>query len=137
MFIWDSCLQLWYQHPWLGVGWGNLPAHFFDGAAIAITAHPKFASNTAEIYGGVSQAHNIILQFLVEGGVVAASALLLLFVALGRKAHHWGASHANSKTAWICSIIMLTHGMVSVTIMEPFFMVILATSLAACFINES
>lgn len=137
MMVWNICIHLWLQHPWLGIGWGNLAAHMFDTAAPVMVSHPEFASIASNLSGGVTQAHNIILQFLVEGGIIAASALLIMFTALGRQAQQWWSnpppptSHAVS--GWICALVILAHGMVSVTVMEPFFMVILAMSLAACF----
>ena len=137
IMVWHICLQLWQSHPWLGIGWGNLAAHFLDGAAIVIPTHPEFAPISSNLGGGVTQAHNLILQFLVEGGVLAASALLLLFVALAKKAQQWwkapptGAS--SSVSGWICAMVLLAHGMVSIALMEPFFMVLLAMALAACF----
>ncbi|MDX8413449.1 MAG: O-antigen ligase family protein, partial [Mariprofundales bacterium] len=140
VMVWNICLQLWLQHPWLGVGWGNLGAHLYDAAAPVIIAHPEYRSIASHLAGGVTQAHNVILQFLVEGGIVTASALLLLFTALGKLARQWWRSPppaiSPAVTGWICATVILAHGMVSVTIMEPFFMVLLAMALAACFSNN-
>jgi len=140
IMVWDICLQLWWDHPWLGVGWGNLAAHFYDAAAPVMAAHPEFAPIASSFSGGVTKTHNLILQFLVEGGMVAASALLLLLVALANVARQWWhnppPSTSGAVSGWICAVVILAHGMVSVAIMEPFFMVLLALSLAACFTND-
>ncbi len=135
--VWRICLYLWWQHPWLGVGWGNLPAHLYDAAAPVMTAHPELAASAPALSGGATQAHNVALQFLVEGGVVAASALLILAVALVWRAYGWWQHPPETASpavgAWICVVVMLAHGMVSVALMEPFFMVLLAIFLATCF----
>ncbi|MDQ6963556.1 MAG: O-antigen ligase family protein [Mariprofundales bacterium] len=141
MMVWQISLQLWLQHPWLGVGWGNLPAHLYDTAATVMATHPEFTTIANHLSGGVTQAHNIILQFLVEGGVTAAAALLLLAIALGRRLQQWYHSPptiaSGAVTGAICAIVILAHGMVSVTTMEPLFMVLLALSLAACFADDT
>ncbi len=140
VMVWTICLSLWLDHLWLGVGWGNLAAHLMDSAAPVIAAHPEFTPIASQLAGGVTRTHNLVLQFLVEGGVIAGSALLLLFVALANRARRWWqqppAPTSAAASGWICAVIMLAHGMVSVAIMEPFFMVLLAISLAVCFANH-
>ncbi|MDX8414208.1 MAG: O-antigen ligase family protein, partial [Mariprofundales bacterium] len=42
IMVWNICLHLWLQHPWLGVGWGNLAAHLYDSAAPILLAHREF-----------------------------------------------------------------------------------------------
>ncbi|MDQ6951627.1 MAG: O-antigen ligase family protein [Mariprofundales bacterium] len=140
IMLWNIGLHLWLEQPWLGIGWGNLAAHLVNGAIPVLSAHPEFAPIAASLAGGVTNIHNIILQFLLEGGVAAGLALLLLFSALSHRAWTWWRNpppqQSEQVSGWICAVVILTHGMVSVAIMEPFFMVLLAISLAVCFADD-
>jgi len=138
LLIWDLNLNLFLKHPWFGIGWGNLPAYGMDGTVMALGAHPKLAITAAMMPLAHVWAHNIALQFMAEGGVFGMAAILLVLLALGVQGWKWfivKQEYADNGqiNGWLASVLILAHGMVSVSLMQPFFMVLLALSLAACF----
>jgi len=137
ILIWDMSLNVFLSHPWFGVGWGNLAAHGMDGIAMALSAHPFLNDTASTLPFAHVWSHNIILQFLAEGGVFGGIAILIILVALGRQAWQWFViqKHQNDEIiyGWLMSILILAHGMVSISLMQPFFMCLLALSLSACF----
>ncbi len=69
--IWQTSLVASQQHPFLGVGFGNMTS------AIHIAAS-KSGSNLQ--YVNVDSSHNIFLDWLLQGGVIGLFILLLLIV---------------------------------------------------------
>ncbi len=135
LLIWDMCLHLGLAHPWIGVGWGNLPAHGVDGTIAAVARHPSFAPMAAAMSGGSAWAHNLLLQGWVEGGIMGLLAVLILCAAVLRRALALLARPAIDGVALgtILAGMLLFHGMLSVSIMQPYFMALLALALAASF----
>jgi len=138
ILIWDINLNLFLSHPWLGIGWGNLPAYGMDGTLMALEEHPELAAAASMMPFAHVWAHNVVLQFLAEGGIFGGAAMLIVLAALGMQGWKWFVvklEHADDGqiNGWLASVLMLAHGMVSVSLMQPFFMVLLALSLAACF----
>lgn len=135
LLIWDMCLHLGLAHPWIGLGWGNLPAHGVDGTLAALARHPAFAPMAAAMSGGSAWAHNLLLQGWVEGGILGLAAVLLPCAAVLRRA--WGllARPAIDGVALgtVLAGMLLFHGMMSVSVMQPYFMALLALALAAAF----
>ena len=137
ILVWDMSLHIFLTHPWFGVGWGNLPAHGMDGIAMALAANPFLASTASTLSVAHIWAHNIVLQFLSEGGIFGGAAIFIILAALLKQTWKWlsyreypddGQIHG-----WLMSILILAHGMVSISLMQPFFMSLLALALAACF----
>jgi len=137
LFIWDLSWQLFLQHPFAGVGWGNLPAHGMDGAILAVQAHPELAEIASSLPFAHVWSHNLVLQFLVEGGAMGGLAVTLMLLAVARRgAAIWrqrGSMADATVTAWMACVVMLLHGMASVALIQPFFMVMLALLLSAVF----
>jgi len=137
ILVWTMSLQIFFTHPWLGVGWGNLPAHDMEGIIMALDTYPTLANIASTMPFAHVWSHNIILQFLVEGGVFGATAIAVVLIVLFKQG--WQCLIKKKYTdegeiyAWLMSFIILTHGMVSISVMQPFFMALLALSLAACF----
>ena len=135
LLIWDMCLHLGLAHPWIGLGWGNLPAYGVDGTLAAIARHPAFAPMGAILSGGSAWAHNLLLQGWVEGGIMGLAAVLLLCAAVLRRAFGLLARPPIDGVALgtILAGMLLFHGMRSVSVMQPYFMALLALALAAAF----
>lgn len=135
LLIWDMCLHLGLAHPWIGVGWGNLPAYGIDGTLAAMARHPAFAPMGAALSGGSAWAHNLLLQGWVEGGLLGLAAALLLCAAVLRRAYALLARPAVDGVALgtILAGMLLFHGMLSVSLMQPYFMALMALMLAAAY----
>ncbi len=138
LFIWDMCLRLYAEHPWLGIGAGNLVAYGTDAAIAAVTADPSYAGAATSMPGYHYAAHNLILQFLLEWGVLGGLFVLLLLAAVGLRLYRLLTTkdvdlHAGKTQASIGLSIMLLHGMFSVSMVVGFFWVLLALYAAAAF----
>lgn len=139
LLIWDMAIHLFIEHPLLGVGLGNMPAHGVDGVLLALSDHPWLAPASSQMAGGHAWAHNFILQLLAEAGLVGLVCAVLLawlpiqryWILAARKAKFKHSEVIGCVNGAIASIIILIHGMVSVSIMQPFFMMILALFLSA------
>ncbi len=73
--IWRDAIEVWRQRPWLGWGWGQL-GWGLEQTAVAGRLHPLPLDN-------FDNAHNIVLQLLVDCGLAATVALVLLGAVLG------------------------------------------------------
>ncbi|HCS12745.1 MAG: hypothetical protein COS82_01780 [Zetaproteobacteria bacterium CG06_land_8_20_14_3_00_59_53] len=138
-FVWEMCWRLFLEHPWLGIGAGNLMSYGTEAIPVLLSSHPEYAAVASVMIGGHANAHNLILQFLMEWGVLGGAAIIGLigFVA-------WrviGLLHSRSTDlcegrvqAGIGSAMMLLHGMFSVSMMQGYFVVLLALYSAALFV---
>jgi len=137
ILIWAMSFNIFLSHPWFGVGWGNLPAHGMDGIAMTLSNYPFLEDTASTMPYAHVWSHNIILQFLAEGGVWGGAAIFMILIALGKQGWKWivtQAYHDDERIyGWLMSILILAHGMVSISLMQPFFMCLLALSLSACF----
>jgi len=134
--IWDMCWQIFRHHPLLGIGWGNLPAYAMDGMVAAYQAYPWLAQAPI-MAGGHAWAHNLLFQFFVEGGLLGGAAMLFLLWTVCVKAFqifgHLSPAPQGVMLGGVLSLMLLAHGMLSVSMMQPFFQVLLALFLAALF----
>ncbi len=134
ILIWVMSFNIFLSHPWFGIGWGNLPAHGMDGIAMALSTYPSLEETASTMPYAHVWSHNIILQFLAEGGVWGGAAIFVILIALGKQAWKWIVTQAYDEHiyGWLISVLILAHGMVSISLMQPFFMCLLALSLSAC-----
>ncbi len=137
LLIWEICLLLWQQQPWMGIGWGNMAAYGTQIQSLAVGLHPEWGDVASQFMGGHAWCHNIIFQGFVEGGVSAGLALCWLcwrvgmaLVSLCRVGS--GADRGRVQGALGAAMIVL-HGQVSIAALQPFFLVLLALYLAALF----
>ncbi|RMH21361.1 MAG: O-antigen ligase domain-containing protein [Gammaproteobacteria bacterium] len=70
LLIWASCVELWLQHPALGIGPGQIISHFLEGQALALAQWPALTAYTDSVRGGNLWAHNWLLHLLTEQGVL-------------------------------------------------------------------
>jgi len=71
MTLWETAIRTFAQNPILGIGPGN----YLDASSIL----PSIKFDPARYYLSTESAHNLLLHYLSETGIVGASALLLLF----------------------------------------------------------
>ncbi|MDP8255679.1 MAG: O-antigen ligase family protein [Candidatus Alcyoniella australis] len=76
--LWKAAWRLFLRHPWLGVGPDNYRMLF----------HSELQRFNYDLYisKGIYRPHNLLLNFLAEGGVAGGLTLLLFFAALARLA---------------------------------------------------
>lgn len=68
--IWQATAKLTLDHPWIGVGLGNY------SSAMVVSGH---AEEFIRRYGGLHNAHNLLLHTAAETGLVGALCLAVLF----------------------------------------------------------
>jgi O-antigen ligase len=76
LFLWRAALFILGEHPLSGVGLGGYPAAYGRAAAALIEGDPSAFVPLSS----VDFAHNDLLQFAAEGGVVTALAFVLVVV---------------------------------------------------------
>ncbi len=138
LFIWDMVWRLFMDHPWFGIGAGNLISYGTEAQIATLAAHPEWASVADGFSGGHGWAHNIVLQFFCEWGIVGGFAIIGLIFAMVHRAWrtlfiHKVSLTSGSAQAAFGSILMLMHGMVSISMMQGFFFVLFALYAAALF----
>ena len=135
LFIWDLCIRLFVQHPWLGVGLGNLASYGAEGQALVLQARPEWADRALSFQH--VWAHNTVLQFLVEAGLMGALAILSLYTLVFKRLiemfrHETRLVNGAFQGCLGCGLMMV-HGLVSVSAFNVFFMLLFALYAAAAF----
>ncbi|MES0372299.1 MAG: O-antigen ligase family protein [Mariprofundaceae bacterium] len=120
--IWLGGIELWKDHPLLGVGTGGYP----EAAKNIRTDHPHLD------YHGVnySHLHNIYLQSLVRWGpvgVIVICALLWLWLRAGIQ-RPWSV-HSNALVS-LSAVALIIHGVSSVSLEEHFATILAILALA-------
>lgn len=139
LLIWAMSLELFLEHPWLGIGLGNMPAYGMEGTIRALDAYPSLATAGSALHGGHAWAHNLFLQFLAEDGLLGGIAIALLCWFLWRQGKPWISGKKDMvddvtlgmRNGWIAACLIIVHGMVSVSAMQPYFLVLLGLALAS------
>ena len=133
--IWLMAIQLAYHHPLFGIGWMNMPAYSVDASLIVLQNHPNLETAISDIStGGNMWAHNIILQFAMCAGFLGLSAIgMITLYLLMQLRNIFDGLYKNqaSSLGILLALIIFLHGIVSVSIMSPFFMVLFAFFLAS------
>jgi len=131
--IWSSSIHLFLQHPWAGIGFGNLVSYYADAQGDVLQQNPDgFAFN-----GSTYWSHNIIIQFFTEGGLWGGIFILGLFGMVAKRVWHIiqtpnPIEHPSFSSAVIVGLI-LVHGLVSISIFQGFFLALLGLFLAGLF----
>jgi len=136
LVIWDMSIRLFLEHPWLGIGLMNMQAHASDALAATLQAHPEWRDASAQLSSGHIWTHNLPLQLMLGLGLSGAGIAVFLYTysirnitQIIRKRNNLSESFIHGSVA---SFAILIHGLVSVSAMQPFIMVLLAVYLAAC-----
>jgi len=124
---------MWFQYPWFGVGAGNMASYFSDFQGDTLAQHPTWT----EMDTIIPWSHNIILQFFAEGGVFGGAFILLLFAAIAKRTFEiLKTSHPMedaSFPAWLICMLLLLHGLVSISLLQGFFLALFSFYLAGLF----
>lgn len=141
-FIWSMCWSLFLEHPWMGIGAGNLVSYGTEAILPLLALHPEYATVASVMIGGHANAHNLVLQFLLEWGVLGGAAIIgfigfAVWRVFGLMGPGCAGLCAGKIQAGIGLLLMLLHGMFSVSMMQGFFFVLLALYSAALFIPAS
>jgi len=134
--IWYSSMLMWLEHPWFGVGSGNLASYFSDFQGKTLAQHPGWI----EMDTITPWSHNIILQFFAEGGIFGGAFVLLLSGMILRRSLHIlktnnPIEHA-SFPAWVMVMLLFLHGLVSISLLQGFFLALFSFYLAALFPSQ-
>ncbi len=131
--IWYAALLMFFAHPWIGVGAGNFSAHFADFQGQALAQHPDWYEMDASTYW----SHNIILQCFSEGGIFGGIWILSIYTIVARKVFNTlKATDALQQPECLAAIsisLLLLHGLVSISLMQGFFLALFGLYLAALF----
>jgi len=134
--IWDMSIRLFLEHPWLGIGLMNMQAHAAEGLSMTLQAHPEWKSASIALSSGHIWAHNLPLQLALGLGISGICIAIALYAYVIKNIFHLLKS-ANQLSescihGSIASFAILIHGLVSVSAMQPFILILLAVYLAAC-----
>jgi len=88
--VWRETVQVWREHPWVGVGYRTHETHIISE----------------------SSSHNGYLAILAETGVVGATALLVFLVFALRRLR--AVARQGSRLAWVGLAVVVGHGVVGV-----------------------
>jgi O-antigen ligase len=137
LVLWGMCIHLALSHFFFGIGWGNLPAYGIDGMIDFARHHAELGKAIGAFGSGSAWAHNLLLQGWVGGGVFGLLAVLLICAAVLKQWLAWYFKRPSSldgrMLGGLFAGMLLFHGMFSVSVMQPYFMSLLALSLAAAF----
>jgi len=141
-FIWEMCWKLFLEHPWLGIGAGNLVSYGTEAIPPVLASHPGYAGAASEMTGGHANAHNLAFQFLMEWGVIGGVAILcfigyVVWRVVGLFRTRFIDLRDGKVQGAIGCTMMLLHGMFSVSMMQGYFFVLLALYSAAFFIPSA
>jgi len=133
--IWSIAVDLIREHPMLGIGWQNMPAYAVDSSLHIIQEYPSLANAISRVTHVANNfAHNIILEFAMSFGIMGLAAIGIIMY------HFWSqrtlmpyglCHHQASSLGSLLALIIFLHGMVSISITQPFFMALFAFFLAA------
>jgi len=134
--LWVTTINLFFEHPWLGIGYGNLSSHFAEAQALTHITYPSLPSMDASTYW----SHNIILQMFAEGGILAGVFILLFLTLITIRGKNIISQtncldHAAFLPLLIVSLIII-HGMISISIYQGFFLSLLGLFLAGLFPSQ-
>lgn len=136
LIIWDMSIRLFLEHPWLGIGLMNMQAHAADGLSMTLQAHPEWKSASMALSSGHIWTHNLPLQLALGLGVSGVCIAIALYTYAIRNIFRLIKKTAqlseSSIQGSIASFAILIHGLVSVSAMQPFILILLAVYLAAC-----
>jgi len=114
LFLWRVALWLTSEHPLTGVGLAGYVAEYGPAAATLLQHHPGLHMPLSS----VDFAHNDVLQFAAEGGVLSAAAFVLVGVqALRRATRRDGDALAHAAGAALVAIYV--NGLADAPLREP------------------
>ena len=113
LFLWRAALYLVHEHPFTGVGLGGYPPAY--GRAAAALVHGD--SNAFVPLSSIDFAHNDVLQYAAEAGVIAAIAFVL--VAASALSHAYRRGDPLSRAAGALVSVVFVDGLVDAPMRVP------------------
>ncbi len=113
--LYPAVFEVWKDHLLLGVGFGNLIAHFLTGQAEAF----NYVSGISGI-GATTNAHNHLLHTVSEAGVIGLALWLLVSYVLLK--HVWRCGLNILDQAWLplnLAFILWLQGLINISMLEP------------------
>jgi len=133
--IWSIAIDLISEHPILGIGWENMPAYAIDSSLRVLQEYPSLANGVSNVNHVANNfAHNIILEFTMSFGIMgfASIGIIMYYFWSHKKSIPLGIfNHRPASLGNLLALIIFLHGMVSISITQPFFMALFAFFLAA------
>jgi O-antigen ligase len=113
--IWRTALEMIEEKPWLGHGYD------LDRVGDDFTSR----LNDPRLRGFIRHGHNVLLDYAIQMGVIAAAILALLFVVLFREFWRLAGSQKNerdqlARIAAICGVALIT-GVLARNMVDDFF----------------
>jgi len=135
--IWYSSILMFMEHPWIGIGAGNIGSYFPEFQGQTLSQHPDWH----QMNGAILWSHNVILQFFAEGGIFGGMFILLLFGIVFKRTYQIlktdNPINHPSFTAAIITLLLLLHGLISISLLQGFFLALLGLYLASLFPCEN
>lgn len=116
--LWHSALEMWKEHPWIGVGAGRFDANFLDAQAIALASMEYLEAGLETAF---DNAHNLLLHLMAELGLVGI--LLWLSITLLLTRNIWRYRYRLLSPQWpalAAASMLWIQGMVNITMTDPF-----------------
>jgi len=131
--IWYSSMLMFLEYPWFGIGAGNMASYFPEFQGQTLLQHPDWH----QMGGAIFWSHNIAIQFFAEGGIFGGICIILFFATVLKRTY----SILNTQNpiehpsfpAAIIVILLLLHGLISISLLQGFFLALLGLYLAALF----
>ncbi len=114
--LWRAAWSIWLEHPLVGAGWGVFSARYFDYMT-GVDAPGTFSL--------FHNAHNILLHFLAETGMVGAAILVLPLLAWMRQAAR-GARDAGQWWLFALLAVLALHSLLEYPLWYAYFLGIAA-----------
>jgi O-antigen ligase len=119
--VWGQVLDLISQRPFTGWGWREF-------------AYARYA-NLNDSIGGMyfDNAHNFILQLIVELGLIRAGLVLLVSAVCLYIFKPWRQTDAPARCAWTIFLLLIIHSMLEMPLWHPKFLLLLGLSMGVMF----
>jgi O-antigen ligase len=123
--IFDAHWQAFQASPWFGFGLGSFP----------VVNQLITTTGTVNVLYDVRATHNLYLQWLEEGGIVGAVAMLVWLAGalwrLGRDAIRPGMMGALARATIAATVVVLLHGLSDFAVQVPALQAVFAVGLGA------
>lgn len=109
LFLWQVTLGMIFDHPLMGVGWGNYRSFFQEYQGRFLDRHPDYVT-LLQTQGSAESPHNEYLEIAAETGIVGLVLFLIIMAAIFRVACRIKRSDANVNgilTAAISGVLAL------------------------------
>jgi len=115
--LYASIYEIWRHNPYIGVGYGNIKAHYLTAQA---QAFDKYKFNTFGL-DLTLQAHNIILHLMAEAGLIGIIASIIIsWLLIKLLISSWKGVTLDMWPITMMLIMLWLQGMLNITLTRPF-----------------